>query len=160
VKVPEMAQLKVANRQEVTVDIFTSTGAPKTAAATNTTATKIELQGNKTMSAATNGFIVEDTTVGTGKEAKSGDKVQVHYRGTLMDGTKFDASYDRDEPFNFQIDVSSVIKGWHQGVAGMKEGGKRVLTIPPALAYGARGAGGVIPPNATLKFEIELLKVG
>ena len=111
------------------------------------------------MSGEPNSLIIEDTEVGTGQEAQAGDRVQVHYRGTLMDGTKFDASYDRNEPFSFNLGGGQVIKGWDQGVAGMKEGGKRTLTIPPDLAYGARGAGGVIPPNATLKFEVELLKV-
>ena len=103
---------------------------------------------------------IEDLKVGDGPEAKSGDNVTVHYRGTLTDGTKFDASYDRGQPFPFRLGGGQVIKGWDQGVAGMKVGGKRKLTIPPDLGYGARGAGGgVIPPNATLVFEVELLKV-
>ena len=107
-----------------------------------------------------NGLVIEDTQVGTGKEAKAGDRVQVHYRGTLLDGTKFDASYDRNAPFGFKLGAGEVIKGWDLGVAGMKEGGKRVLTIPAALAYGADGVPGLIPANATLKFDVELLKVG
>ncbi len=102
----------------------------------------------------------EDLTLGNGKEAKAGDRVQVHYRGTLLDGRPFDASYDRGEPFSFGLGAGQVIAGWDQGVVGMREGGKRKLTIPPHLGYGARGAGGVIPPNATLVFEVELLKVG
>ncbi len=104
-------------------------------------------------------LVKEDLQVGTGAEAKAGDSVTVHYRGTLTDGKQFDASYDRGEPFTFRLGAGEVIKGWDEGVAGMKVGGKRKLTIPPAMGYGARGAGGVIPPNATLVFEVELLKV-
>ncbi len=104
-------------------------------------------------------LVKEDLQVGTGQEAKAGDSVTVHYRGTLTNGKQFDASYDRGEPFTFRLGAGEVIKGWDEGVAGMKVGGKRKLTIPPAMGYGARGAGGVIPPNATLVFEVELLKV-
>src|ERR1039458_6126178 len=101
----------------------------------------------------------EDTKVGTGAEAVTGKSVSVHYTGWLTDGTKFDSSKDRGHPFSFQLGAGQVIKGWDQGVAGMKVGGVRKLTIPPELGYGARGAGGVIPPNATLVFEVELLGV-
>ncbi|RYG70799.1 FKBP-type peptidyl-prolyl cis-trans isomerase [bacterium] len=107
-----------------------------------------------------NNLIVEDIVVGTGTEATSGQPVTVHYRGTLTDGREFDASYNRNQPFKFNLGARQVIQGWDQGVAGMKVGGKRKLTIPPELGYGARGAGGVIPPNATLIFEVELLEVG
>jgi FKBP-type peptidyl-prolyl cis-trans isomerase len=101
----------------------------------------------------------EDLTSGTGAQAGPGDQLTVQYTGWLADGTKFDSSRDRDRPFIFPLGAGKVIKGWEAGVAGMKVGGKRKLTIPPELGYGARGAGGVIPPDATLVFEVELLKV-
>ena len=105
------------------------------------------------------GLVFEELVVGTGKTAASGQKVSVHYTGWLTNGTKFDSSKDRGEPFVFPLGKGNVIKGWDEGVAGMKIGGKRKLTIPPQLGYGARGAGNVIPPNATLVFEVELLDV-
>lgn len=105
------------------------------------------------------GLIYEEITLGSGAEATSGRPVSVHYTGYLTDGSKFDSSKDRNDPFNFPLGAGHVIKGWDEGVQGMKEGGVRKLTIPPHLGYGARGAGGVIPPNATLVFEVELLKV-
>ena len=105
------------------------------------------------------GLIYEELTVGAGAEAASGQRVTVHYTGWLTNGTKFDSSKDRDDPFKFQLGQGQVIQGWDEGVAGMKVGGKRKLTIPPALGYGARGAGGASPPNATLVFEVELLGV-
>jgi FKBP-type peptidyl-prolyl cis-trans isomerase len=104
-------------------------------------------------------LIIEDLTVGNGDEAVAGKTVVVHYTGWLTNGTKFDSSKDRNDPFNFPLGAGHVIRGWDQGVAGMKVGGKRKLTIPPELGYGSRGAGGVIPPNATLVFEVELLAV-
>jgi FKBP-type peptidyl-prolyl cis-trans isomerase FkpA len=100
-----------------------------------------------------------DEKVGDGEEAKAGKIVEVHYTGWLKDGTKFDSSKDRGKPFEFPLGAGRVIKGWDEGVAGMKVGGKRKLIIPPELGYGARGAGGVIPPNAELTFEVELLRV-
>lgn len=102
---------------------------------------------------------ITDIEKGTGEEANVGETVVVHYTGWLMDGTKFDSSVDRGTPFSFTLGERRVIPGWEQGVEGMQVGGKRELIIPPELAYGASGAGGVIPPNATLKFEIELLEV-
>ncbi len=105
------------------------------------------------------GLQYEDLQAGTGDEAVKGKTVEVHYTGWLTDGHKFDSSHDRRSPFSFTLGAGRVIKGWDEGVAGMKVGGKRKLTIPPDLGYGARGAGGDIPPNATLVFEVELLKV-
>lgn len=104
-------------------------------------------------------LIIEDLTAGSGDTATAGQSVSVHYTGWLTDGQKFDSSLDRNDPFEFRLGAGQVIPGWDQGVAGMQVGGKRKLTIPPELGYGARGAGGVIPPNATLVFEVELLAV-
>ena len=104
-------------------------------------------------------FKVEDLKVGGGTEAVAGKTVAVLYKGMFPDGKIFDSSLNPSTPFRFQLGAGQVIKGWDQGVAGMKVGGKRKLTIPPGLAYGERGAGGVIPPNATLMFEVDLLEV-
>ncbi len=102
---------------------------------------------------------VDDLKVGTGAEAVDGKRVSVNYTGWLTNGTKFDSSYDRNQPFSFVLGAGNVIKGWDQGVKGMKVGGKRRLTIPAELAYGSQGAGGVIPPGATLVFDVELVGV-
>ena len=104
-------------------------------------------------------LVIEDLQVGSGAEATAGNTVDVHYTGWLTDGSKFDSSLDRGKPFSFELGAGRVIQGWDQGVAGMKVGGKRKLTIPPHLGYGDRGAGNVIPPGATLVFEVELLGV-
>jgi FKBP-type peptidyl-prolyl cis-trans isomerase len=109
------------------------------------------------------GLIIEDVTVGSGAEAVPGTEIEVHYAGWLFNdgkqGAKFDSSKDRNEPFNFSLGAGQVIRGWDEGFAGMKVGGVRKLIIPPEMGYGARGAGGVIPPHATLLFEVELLGV-
>ena len=105
------------------------------------------------------GLKYTDDQVGTGAVATPGKTAVVHYTGWLLDGTKFDSSRDRNQPFSFALGAGQVIKGWDEGVAGMKVGGNRTLIVPANLGYGARGAGGVIPPNATLKFEVELLDV-
>ena len=104
-------------------------------------------------------LVIEDLTVGSGQTAAAGQRVKVHYTGWLTNGKKFDSSKDRNDPFVFSLGAGEVIRGWDQGVQGMQVGGKRKLTIPPDLGYGARGAGGVIPPNATLVFEVELLGI-
>jgi FKBP-type peptidyl-prolyl cis-trans isomerase len=116
----------------------------------------LENNNIKTMA---NGLKIEDVKIGTGDTAVKGALISVHYVGTLMDGKKFDSSRDRGEPFVFPLGQGMVIQGWEQGFEGMKVGGVRKLTIPPELGYGAQGAGGMIPPNATLQFEVELLGV-
>ncbi len=105
------------------------------------------------------GLVIEELSVGEGAAAAVGQHVTVHYTGWLTDGTKFDSSKDRGDPFDFPLGRHHVIAGWDEGVQGMRVGGVRKLTIPPDLGYGARGAGGVIPPNATLVFEVELLGI-
>ena len=118
------------------------------------------------MTSSDSGLLIDDTVPGTGAEARAGQPVTVHYTGWLHDptapdgrGKKFDSSKDRGDPFEFELGAGRVIRGWDEGVQGMKAGGTRVLTIPPELGYGARGAGGDIPPNAALLFEVELLGV-
>ena len=105
------------------------------------------------------GLKYDDTVIGDGATAEKGQTVSVHYTGWLIDGEKFDSSKDRNDPFQFPLGAGRVIRGWDEGVQGMKVGGTRRLTIPPQLGYGAQGAGGVIPPNATLVFEVELLAI-
>lgn len=105
------------------------------------------------------GLKYEDLAAGDGATAEAGQRVSVHYTGWLTDGSKFDSSVDRNEPFQFALGRGMVIRGWDEGVQGMQVGGKRKLTIPPQLGYGAQGAGGVIPPNATLVFDVELLEI-
>lgn len=106
------------------------------------------------------GLIIDELVVGAGAPAAAGQSVKVHYTGWLANGTKFESTKDSNDPVVFPLGAGHVIKGWDEGLQGMKVGGRRKLTIPPTLAYGMRGAGGVIPPNATLVFEMELLGVG
>ncbi len=127
-----------------------------------TTPAAAQTSGGK-MTTTASGLKIEDTKVGTGATAEAGHTCVMHYTGWLYEngatGKKFDSSLDRGQPFEFPLGRGRVIKGWDEGVAGMKVGGKRTLIIPPDLGYGARGAGGVIPPNATLMFDVELLAV-
>src|SRR5690349_15298437 len=128
--------------------------------ATNTTGT--EPQGATTTTASARkagGLQIEDVREGSGTVAQKGNRVSVNYKGTLANGQTFDSSYDRNQPFEFKLGSGQVIEGWEKGIVGMKEGGKRILTIPPEQAYGPDGYPPVIPPNATLKFEVELVDV-
>ncbi len=124
----------------------------------NVESTEMKKQPSPTKSNTSPELKIEDTKIGTGKEVKSGDTIIIHYNGTLTDGTKFDSSYDREQPFETVIGVGKVIQGWDQGVVGMKVGGKRKLTIPPELGYGAQTVG-PIPANSTLIFEVELVDI-
>jgi FKBP-type peptidyl-prolyl cis-trans isomerase len=132
----------------------TSTGTT-TSTAPSATSTKNTMQNISK----TQGLEIYDEVVGTGAEAKAGQTIQAHYVGTLVNGTKFDSSVDRGQPFEFTLGVGQVIQGWDIGIQGMKVGGKRKLVISPELGYGARGAGNLIPPNATLIFEVQLVAV-
>jgi len=120
---------------------------------------KAMMQRAVELSASVTSLGIEDVKLGEGPEATPGKVVSVHYTGTLMEGTKFDSSKDRNEPFDFVLGQGEVIDGWDEGVKGMRVGGVRRLTIPASMAYGSRGAGGVIPPHAALKFDVELLGV-
>ena len=134
-----------------------ATGTSTTPAANTATASATEATAGNVHTVS--GIKIEDVRIGDGKEAHKGDNVSVNYLGTLADGTKFDSSYDRNEPITFKLGSGQVIEGWEKGIVGMKVGGKRILTIPPDKAYGADGYPPVIPPNATLKFEVELVDV-
>jgi len=134
--------------------------APTQIARAETSATETSGETSGEYETTPSGLKYKDIVEGTGASPQPGDTVIVHYTGRLEDGTKFDSSRDRSQPFSFKLGVGRVIKGWDEGIATMKVGGQRELVIPPELAYGDRGAGGVIPPNATLVFDVELLRIG
>jgi peptidylprolyl isomerase len=151
-----LMMLVVATAGQTNTTKQTTTKKPATTARPNTNApTKVTGEGTKTP----DGLQYWDLKAGTGPTAMRGQKVNVHYTGWLTTGKKFDSSVDAGKPFSFTLGAGEVIKGWDEGVAGMKVGGKRQLRIPPDLAYGPRGAAGVIPPNATLIFDVQLLGV-
>ncbi len=136
--------------------VFSGCGGNKSTAPSTSSPMKVTGQPTTTAS----GLQYWDIVTGTGATATPGNTVKVHYSGFLTNGQKFDSSRDRGEPFSFPLGAGQVIKGWDEGVAGMKVGGQRQLRIPPDLGYGATGAGGAIPPNATLIFDVELLDAG
>lgn len=152
-KIPSPSSETLSQNELSSVNINESEG--DTLGVVTTAAPIASVSGSEQMN---DKLLIEDILVGTGEVATSGKKVTVNYSGTLTNGQKFDSSYDRNEPFSFTLGVGEVIPGWDQGVAGMKVGGKRKLSIPPSLGYGARDLGS-IPPNSTLLFEVELLKV-
>jgi FKBP-type peptidyl-prolyl cis-trans isomerase len=160
---PKEAQNQANNLSQTSQNTSTNNTKPEsnnkpTMSDTTTTTPKEEVKSLPPVTTAS-GLIIEDTAVGNGTEVKSGDIVKIHYTGKLTDGTVFDSSVPRNQPFETPIGKGLVIQGWDEGVVGMKVGGKRKLTIPPDLGYGARGAGAAIPPNSTLIFELELLDV-
>ena len=141
------------------VDLYSPSASPTASATATMSPTPISSPAGK-LTKLSDGLEIQDEVIGQGAAAKAGDTIAVQYTGTLSNGTKFDSSYDHGQPFSFQLGAGQVIKGWDEGVAGMKVGGKRKLVIPPSLGYGSQNIGnGLIPPNSTLLFEIELVAI-
>jgi len=153
-----LAQVGSKQDTAIATQLTQTLAAPTTVTENNTLIASNTMSDDKTVTTPS-GLKYVELKEGTGATPKTGQKVVVHYTGTLEDGTKFDSSRDRGQPFDFKIGVGQVIKGWDEGVGTMKVGGRRQLIIPAELGYGSRGAGGVIPPNATLLFDVELLDV-